>query len=223
MIICNSKKFIYIHIPKCGGTTVSSVLERNLLPQDISLNLSPHSGWGEFINAYRKKFGLFKHSTAAEIERAMKPNHFKEYFTFTFCRNPFARAYSAYTFTLRSDARHRPDSERYRQIKNMSFEKFLQSKYVQNQELLQTKAQCHWLQGSGQKVHIYKLEDVGNALAGLAEYFYGENKKGFTVPRKNKSTQMDEWKSMSPKAEEIILGIYAKDFEILGYDNHIER
>jgi hypothetical protein len=86
MIICNSKKF---------------VLESQLLPQDITLNLNPNNGWEEYIKAYHNKFGLYKHSTAAEVAKAMKPSYLRRYYVFTFCRNPFARAYSAYKFTLR--------------------------------------------------------------------------------------------------------------------------
>jgi hypothetical protein len=91
VIICNSKKFIFIHIPKCGGTTISNIFDARLLPQDVSLNLSPHTGWDKYLQKVLKKYGLHKHSTAAEIANAMTVDHFKEYFVFTFSRNPFAR------------------------------------------------------------------------------------------------------------------------------------
>lgn len=223
MIICNSKKFIYIHIPKCGGTTISSVLERNLLAQDITLNLNPHAGWQQFVDAYRKKFGLFKHSTAGEIAKAMTPEHFREYFVFTFCRNPFARAYSAYTFTLKSDARYRPQSGRYQEIRDMSFEEFLQSRYVQNREMLQTRMQSRWLRGTGKQVHAYKLENAGTALGELMARFYGKTGEGVDVPRKNSSTGVDEWKTMSSTAEDMIRSLYAEDFKAFGYPERIER
>ena len=204
MIICNSKNFIFIHIPKNGGTSVSKCLERNLRPQDISLNPNFDDGWDKYAENYKKRFGLFKHSLARDVAKAMGPESFKGYYVFTFSRNPFARAYSAYTFTLRTDAKYRPNSERYREIKDMSFEEFLKSRYVQNHELLQTKLQSNWVNGSPKPVAIYRLEKV-------------------IVPKANAFNEPDAWKRMSPEAEEIIRALYAEDFMTFGYSDRIER
>lgn len=222
MIISNSCKFIYVHIPKCGGTSISSVLERNLRPQDITLNLSPFDGWDAYIKAFHKKFRLFKHSTAAEIARAVGEKNFAEYEVFTFSRNPFARSYSAFTFTKSADAKHRPESERYQEIKDMSFDEFLESRYVQNQEILATQLQAKWIRNSPKPVRAYKLENVDKALPWLSKRFYG-TEMSTPVPRANFSTSSDAWKSMSPKAEAIIREHYAEDFETFGYADQIQR
>lgn len=221
MIICNTKKFIYVHIPKCGGTTVSTVFESNLLPQDITLNLNPHKGWQKYIDVYQEKYGLHKHSTPGEIELAMKHEYFSQYFIFTFCRNPFARAYSAYTFTLKSDAIYRPNSTRYNEIKNMNFDQFISSRYVQNKEILPTMPQSKWLFSGGKVIHFFKLENINFELPRLVNKLWGKDMQ--SVPITNYSSSQDEWKKMSKRSENAIRELYADDFHILGYSNAIER
>ena len=223
MIICNSKKFVFVHIPKCGGTSIGTVLESQLLPQDITLNLNPNNGWKEYIKAYHNKFGLYKHSTAAEVAKAMKPSYLRRYYVFTFCRNPFASAYSAYKLTLRADAKHRPSSERYKEIKDMSFEQFLQSRYVQDHMLLATKLQSSWISNSPVSVNIFKLEEAQESLGILFDKFYPLSAKRAKLPRANSSTVANEWVNMSSLAEDIIRSCYDEDFHAFGYLNYIER
>jgi len=221
MIICNSKNFIFIHIPKCGGTSVSKVLEKRNLPQDVNLNLNPHDGWAKYLDAFRNRFGLFKHSTAKDISVAMTPTHFSEYYVFTFCRNPSSRAYSAFTFTKFADAKYRPESERYKKIKDMNFEQFLQTEYIQDKKILPAKPQSHWIEGAPVPVHVYKLEDVSEVLPALVRRLYNEDLSPNEVPRANPSSKVDEWKIMSDEAAEMVRTLYAEDFEKFGYRRDI--
>ncbi|MGH1413628.1 MAG: sulfotransferase family 2 domain-containing protein [Pelagimonas sp.] len=223
MIISNSRKFIYVHIPKCGGTSVSSFLEERLLPQDMTLNLSPSDGWGAYLNAVEKKYGLNKHSTAQEIAKAVQPDNFKDYFVFTFCRNPFARAYSIFTFTKRADARLRPDSARYKRIKDMSFEDFLKTEYVQEHQLFAARLQSDWVRDAPVPVRRFKLEKIDTALGRLAERFYGTKANSVSAPRKNFSAGKDDWRRMSPEAEKIILSVYKEDFDRFEYPHRVPR
>lgn len=223
MIISNSKKFIFIHIPKCGGTTISHSLEQRLLPQDVNLGVNPNRGWGEFVKAYRERFKLTKHSTALEIERAMGKGNFKQYYAFTFSRNPFARAYSAYTFTKRADAKHRPDSKRYQDIKNMNFEEFLQSQYMQERQILPARQQVEWISGSSAKVNVFKLEEVFENMSALMAKFYKAEITQETVRARNHSAGGDDWREMSEKAEEIVCQLFCSDFEVLSYEGSVPR
>ena len=224
MIICNSRKYVFIHIPKCGGSTISSLLERGLRAQDVTLNRSQHAGWGPFIEAYRQRYKLFKHSYSHEIASAMGPANYADYFVFTFCRNPFSRAYSAFTFTKSADAKHRPDSERYQDIKEMDFEQFLASKWMQERNILQARPQSLWVKDSSVPVTHYRLEDIDTVLPELATRLYGQ---GAPMPdkiaRANSSAPREAWKSMSPEAEAMVRDLYAEDFATFGYDDHIDR
>lgn len=222
MIICNSKKFIYIHIPKCGGTTVSSALAKRLLPQDISLNLSPHEGWDKYLKKVKEKWGLHKHSTAAEIASAMKVDNFNDYCVFTFSRNPFSRAYSAFTFTLRADARWRPHSQRHQDMKNMDFDRFMISKYMQEKSMLQTQNQLDWIEGHRANVNFFKLEEIEWALPNLMQRFYSESGNSTAkLGRLNASSEPDDWRGMSKAAADEVRKLYADDFEYFGYSKEL--
>lgn len=221
MIISNSKKFVFIHIPKCGGTSVSNVLEKRLLPQDVTLNLNPHAGWSKYLDAFQEKYGLYKHSTAKEIAAAMTTQYYCDYYVFTFSRNPFSRAYSAFTFTKSADAKYRPDSERYKIIKDMNFEEFLRSEYMQEKKILPAKSQYAWIEGSPVPVEAYKLEEISEALPALFRRFYNEDLPPSAVPRANFSSGIDEWQNISPEAAEIVRELYAEDFERFGYSPDI--
>ena len=199
------------------------MLERKLLPQDVTLKLSQHQGWGVFIQTFKKRFGLVKHSTAHEIATAMGEEYFRGYYVFTFCRNPFARAYSAFRFTVSADAKHRPESERYQAIKDMTFEEFLLSSYMQDKRIFQARPQSEWIKNAPSKVHIFKLENLESELRKLSVQFYGSPTALGNVPHLNKSTDREEWKDMSPEAEKIITALYREDFELLGYPTFIDR
>lgn len=72
-MISHEKKFIFLHIPKTAGTSVGTMLYRNL---DI---YEPYQG-----------FGIHHDDLTEEI--------LQEYFVFTFVRNPWERLYSQYKF-----------------------------------------------------------------------------------------------------------------------------
>lgn len=223
MIISNSRKFINVHIPKCGGTTTSNFFGRHLLPQDISLNLSPHEGWAEYIDAYQKKYQLFKHSKVNEIAAAMQPDFFKTYAIVSFVRNPFSRAFSAFTFTKKADAKYNTTSQRYLDMKDMDFDQFVESKYMQEREILPTQPQCSWLKNGHKQVEQFRLEDVEQNLAQLSKRFYGRD-LAQKIPRANpSSSDPDAWRSMSLQAESVIRDLYADDFAFLDYENKIDR
>ena len=147
----------------------------------------------------------------------MGRENFKDYYAFTFCRNPFARAYSAYTFTKRADAKHRPDSERYQEIKDMDFDAFLGSKYMQEKMILQARSQIDWVTGAPKEVHAYKLEETEQNLKSLIARFYGKNAAVADPKRRNFSSSEGEWKNMSPNAASLIRKLYREDFDYFEY------
>lgn len=218
MIISNSRGYIFIHIPKCGGTTVSSLLERQLLPQDVSLNTNKQFEWERYKQAYKDRFGLFKHSKSKEISNAISPSNFSKYFIFTFTRNPFARAYSCFTFTKKTDAAHRPESKRYLEIKDMNFEEFLRSDYIQQKQLLASKDQNRWISGSASLVKTYKLEEINTIFPDIWHKLHGKNVPCPAIKIINKSSgSSSRWQQMSDKEAELCRELYANDFQAFDY------
>ena len=99
MIISNNKKYIFIHIPKCAGMSLTRALAPFCEWNDLVLGSTEFGT--EIQSAYNKKFGLEKHSPVRDVVRVVGEEIWSEYFTFTVVRNPFSRIVSWYTFAER--------------------------------------------------------------------------------------------------------------------------
>lgn len=107
MLISNSRKFIYIHLYKCAGTSVEKALGKTLAWNDILLGSTPE---GEKLQGpYRSLFGLAKHSSAAEVRAVVGHEVWDASYTFATVRNPYAVAVSLYTHSLKALRRHTPE------------------------------------------------------------------------------------------------------------------
>jgi hypothetical protein len=96
MIISHSKRFVFVHIHKAGGTSIEQALDPYLAWNDLILGGSP---FGERIQQhYSKRFGLNKHSSIAEIEAVCGSQILRDYFVFALVRHPLTRACSVYNF-----------------------------------------------------------------------------------------------------------------------------
>lgn len=103
-IINHTWKFIFIHIPKCGGTSVAHALEPLCGIGDLQLGGTP---FGEKCHAaYGPKFGIAKHSFAVEARRAVGERHFREYTTFTTVRDPASRVISMFNYLKLHEAHY---------------------------------------------------------------------------------------------------------------------
>lgn len=98
MFISNSRKFIFIHLHKCAGTSIEVALSRTLQWNDILIGSTKE---GEAMqDSYIKLFGLRKHSTAREVKEVVGDEIWNEFFKFGTVRNPYALAVSQYTYSL---------------------------------------------------------------------------------------------------------------------------
>lgn len=102
MIISPSRNFIFIHLEKCGGTSVESALEPFLRWDDLILGSTE---FGEKLQAlYNDKYGrsddiLWKHSTANEIYQFVTPDGWNEFKKIAIVRNPVDIVISLYYFS----------------------------------------------------------------------------------------------------------------------------
>lgn len=100
MIISHSKKFIFIHIQKTAGTSITRYLDKYLNYQDIVIGSTE---FGEQIQPFfKKKFNITKHSYANRIKALTGEEVWDSYFTFSLVRNPWDRMVSLYNWCCKS-------------------------------------------------------------------------------------------------------------------------
>jgi hypothetical protein len=122
-IINTTFGFIFVHIPKCAGTSVTSVLSRLCTVLDIEIG---GSAFGEAIQAaYQKRHGITKHSTASELRALLGEELWLKYTSFGVVRHPLDRLSSAYRFLRQWDS---PSNRMRRQMDEFqSFADFVAS------------------------------------------------------------------------------------------------
>ena len=98
MIVSHKHRFIFIHITKCAGTSITHALVPLLGEDDLVLGCTAE---GEKLNlASLKRGGLHKHSKAAEAQAILCEDIWQRYYTFAFIRNPWDRQVSIYHWWL---------------------------------------------------------------------------------------------------------------------------
>ncbi|NEQ54684.1 MAG: sulfotransferase family protein [Leptolyngbya sp. SIO3F4] len=99
MLISNSRKFIFLHIPKTAGTSLTNALAKSTQWNDVVIG---GTVFGESVEwYYRDTFNLDKHSSARKTQSVVGQDIWDEYFKFTFVRHPYTRAISTYTYIQR--------------------------------------------------------------------------------------------------------------------------
>lgn len=105
MIISPSKEFIFVHLEKCGGTSIESALESHLAWHDMIIGSTV---FGEGIqNLYFNKFGidtvknnmLWKHSSAQDIYQYLGSSEWNSFKKFAVVRDPIKLIESYYNFS----------------------------------------------------------------------------------------------------------------------------
>ena len=97
MILSHGRKYIFIHIPKTGGTSMALALESRAMKDDILLGDTPKATRRRHRVKDVKTAGrLWKHATLSDIDGLITPEQAARYFTFTLVRNPWDRVVSYY-------------------------------------------------------------------------------------------------------------------------------
>ncbi|OED50052.1 Type II secretory pathway, pullulanase PulA [Rhodobacteraceae bacterium (ex Bugula neritina AB1)] len=97
MILSLGRRYVFIHIPKTGGTALALALEARAMADDLMLGDTPKA-----VKRRRRLQGaetrgrLWKHSTLADIEGLVPDQTLRSLFAFTLVRNPWDRAVSYY-------------------------------------------------------------------------------------------------------------------------------
>ena len=107
MIISSGRRYIFVHIPKTGGTSLTLALEGRAMKDDILIGDTPKARQRRGRLAGLPARGrLWKHATLADIEGAVSSEVIADSLIVALVRNPWDRIVSYYHWLLAQEFAH---------------------------------------------------------------------------------------------------------------------
>ncbi len=212
MILSPARKFIFVHIPKTGGTSLALALEARAHRDDILIGDTPKAikrkGRVKALNA---KGRLWKHSTLADLDGALSPEDLDGMFVFTLVRNPWDRMVSYYHW-LRQQ---RFDHPSVKLAKSTDFAGFVL--HPETDASLRAYPAVRYVtdaSGAERAAAFVRLEHLSDDLAPVEAHL------GFrlTVPHANASDRPSDYRSAySDQTAAAVAAMCAEDISRFGY------
>ncbi len=212
MIISPGRKYIFVHIPKTGGTSLSLALEQRAKAEDILIGDTPKAlKRRPRVKRLQGDRRLWKHSRLSDIDGLARIGALSDYFVFTIVRNPWDRMVSYYHWLQDQTFDHRAVTV----AKSHEFSEFLNHRETLPMLLAERYgAYVEDRQGQEVKTTFLRLESLTDDLVGLEKHL------GFAldIPHVNASERDQDWRGYYSAADaELIKRCYAEDIARFGY------
>ncbi len=204
-ILIQKYKSIYFPVPKAASSSIKKYISEILGIKGLK--------------KFRGKFPEYHHlRNYPFVKRKNLSKKYKNYFKFTFVRNPHARVVSCYEHWIKKATN--PNISLYKEFrKNMSFEEFVKAL---------SKIPDNASDGHFRSQHTFITDKKGNLLVdfiGKVEHINRDFKKvcektGMSykkLSRINKKTNKNYKKYYDKETKKLIQKRYKKDFELFGY------
>lgn len=188
MIISLGRNYIFVHIPKTGGTALTLALENRAKADDILIGDTPKAQRRKHrLEELRPAGRLWKHSTLADIDGVVSPDAMAAMQVFTLVRNPWDRVVSYYHWLRGQSFSH----EAVALAKALGFSEFLnhphtvrtlsRDQYARYVTDATGRERCdHWVRIEAFERDIAPVEaHLGFALAPLASVNESDRPKGY--------------------------------------------
>jgi hypothetical protein len=193
----NNKPLKFIHITKCGGTSIETIGKKNNIL------------WG----MYHKEYGWWHEPFI------YKEDHLKsKYNWFTVVRNPYTRIISEFYCKWGTPI----DNNKKKSISVLEFNKIIKNnilnrKFPNNNNNIGHShyKEQHLYIDKKYNIHILKFENITNDFNNLMKK-YSLNIK--FDEHKNKNDKKYTVDSLSPEVIKLINTVYDKDFKMFGYE-----
>jgi hypothetical protein len=212
MIISRGRRYIFVHIPKTGGTSLALALEARAMKDDILIGDTPKAVKRQHrVQDLEAAGRLWKHSTLADIEGVVSREEMAEMFVFTLVRNPWDRMVSYYHWLQEQSFDH----VAVRLAQALDFDGFLQRAEIQ-ESFRRSPVASYLRDGAGvDRGNLYiRLEHFEEDAQPLFRHL------GFSVelPHENASDREADYRAYySHAAREVVAECCAEDIARLGY------
>ena len=214
-MISHKHKFIFIHIPKCGGTSVELALLKN---EGVNLKNYEKANLNFLSVEQKQKFRIgydYKGITAQhrKIDEYKSENE-KKYFTFTFVRNPWERFLSEYFYIKKMGGCNCEDFD-----KNYpTFKHFVINNGIKCCWPAHNFPQLDFVLNS----NLNKLTNFVGRCEDMQydfDYICGKLKiPKIELPHRNPTKHKHYTEYYDEKTKQIVAEKYAKDIEYFGYE-----
>lgn len=211
MIISPSRRFVFAHIPKTGGTALTLALESRARADDILIGDTPKARARKRRLAALTPAGrLWKHSTLADVAGVV-PEDLSDWFILTLVRNPWDRLLSYYHW-LRGQSFEHPAVSL---AKSTDFSRFLNDPTIRA-AFAAWPAAAYTCDSAGvERVTLAaRVEQLEVELQPLWHHL------GFrlTIPRANESDRPRDWRPAYSDADAALVAtLCAEDISRFGY------
>jgi Sulfotransferase family len=213
MIISRARRFIFVHIPKTGGTALSMALEGRAARDDILIGDTPKARARKMrLRGVKAAGRLWKHATLADIDGLVTRDEVATFYTVTLVRNPWDRMVSYYHW-LRGQVFAHPAVGL---AKSLNFGDFLH--HAQTQTALALWPYPAYMRDAAgvERASLYaRLEHLDDDLAPFEAHL------GFRVTplrRANESDRARDWRAFYADADAALVArLCAGDIARFGY------
>ena len=202
MIISHSKKFIFIHIYKVAGTSISNMMDKYSSKNQFF-------GLKHIFLGHPKIFSndFEAHIMAPDLKSLIPSDIYNEYFKFCFVRNPWDWQVSLYHFMLGKETHRQHDL-----VKSLgSYENYLDWRVnidlvLQSDFIFENNTSC--------VDFIGKIENINSDITRIIDAIGIQNRQ---LPWLNKSDHKEYKKYYTPKTRKLIEYHFEKDIDTFKY------
>ena len=213
MILSRGRRYIFVHAPKTGGTSLALALEARAMADDVMLGDTPKAVKRRHrVKDVEASGRLWKHSMLTDLYGLVGQEEIEAFFVFTLVRNPWDRMVSYYHW-LRDQ---RFDHPAVTHARSQDFAGFLRQPEVTDSLRAQPFGRYVVDAGGVDRANLYiRLEHLAEDLAPLEAHL------GFRlgdIPRVNLSNRDRDWRRYYGDSEaEIVRELCETDIKRFGY------
>lgn len=202
-MISESKRFVFVHIPRTAGTSVETAL-------------APYARTPIGFTAHDNTILPHKHATAATLRALVGPTFWQQAFTFSIVRDPWARMHSDYHFFREVGPRLLPT---FSELERWLFDHAMSADFPtwlhRSADRLDI-AQCSYLHdptGAPLVDYIARFETIERDFAHICATLGVDHR----LPHVNRTRHGDHRAAYTPQAIDLVARYAAADIHHFGY------
>ncbi len=222
-MVSHKHKCIFIHIPKCAGTSIETALGHfdkhtgrggqdhrtiRMIEKPI-FQLDTFKDKENIMEVLRRTRDFFKEAENPENKVGVTAEQYKSYFKFTFVRNPWDRAFSWYK-NVKRDEIHQKSLGLNEMI---PFKEFL--KRFAGKGML--RPQTYWLKNFNGNIELDFIGRFEHLEEDFREVAKRLNMPLLTLPHKIKGSSTDFRDYYDDESIRIVRKVYKEEIELFGY------